>query len=76
MKETCPLGHTFVTYRDVNHRDKRDLNKLAEMRTLTRLDQWATGDYTHELYLVCPVCGVVFKPSPTKSASEKERAGA
>ena len=71
MKETCPLGHTFVTYRDVNPGDKRDLNRIAEMRTFTRLDQWGIGDYTREPYLVCPVCGVVFRPSPTKAASEE-----
>ena len=75
MKEACPLGHTFVTYREVNPGDKRDINRLAEIRTFTRLVS-PTGSYTRELYLVCPVCRVVFKPSPTKSASEKERAEA
>ena len=74
MKETCPLGHTFVTYRDVNPGDKRDLNRIAEMRTFTRLDQWGIGDYTREPYLVCPVCGVVFKPSVKNAASKQGEA--
>ena len=73
MKETCPLGHAFVTYRDANPGDKRDLNRIAEMRTFTRLIS-PTGSYTHKPYLVCPLCGVVFKPSPTKSASEQGEA--
>ena len=73
MKEACPLGHTFVTYREVNPGDKRDIKKLAEIRTFTRLGQWETGDYTRELYLVCPVCGVVFRPSVKNATSERER---
>ena len=72
MKEACPLGHTFVTYREVNAGDKRDINRLAEIRTFTRLVS-PTGSYTRELYLVCPVCGVVFRPSMKNATSERER---
>ena len=72
MKDACPLGHTFVTYREVNPGDKRDINRLAEIRTFTRLVS-PTGSYTRELYLVCPVCGVVFRPSMKNATSERER---
>ena len=70
---SCPLGHRFDANKELvgygQRKSDSELGKWVSIRTLRandyydgRLGNIHDQDFVRELYLVCPECGIIFRP--------------
>jgi hypothetical protein len=73
MQVNCPLGHNFEAKNPDIHSSEMalEIGKLASIRTYRRFkthdlrlgcDVITYGFEEQKYYLVCPECGIVFRP--------------